>query len=254
MIRSTVLAASLILPLCLSGPAGGGEGGAADVPAPPTTVPAGTGTLRGRVLLDGAAPKPRKLVVVKDVAVCGKIDHLDDRIVVGPGGGLRNAVVTVKGVRNGKGIESLGREFVLDQRVCAYTPHVLLIPPRATLKILNSDGVLHNVHSFSKLNAPFNVAHPKSVRKIEKTFEVPERIPVRCDVHGWMSAWIVVVPDAYSAVTDAEGRFSIEGIPPGKYEAVCWQEELGEQTFRFEVGPGKTAEHVVRYRSAGRTK
>jgi plastocyanin len=199
-------------------------------------------------VLDGAAPKPQKVMVVKDVAVCGRIEHLDDRVVVGEGGGLKNAVITVKGVKGGKGIESMGREFILDQRTCAYSPHVLLVPVGAKLKILNSDGVLHNVHTFSTLNTPFNVAQPKTNKKVEKTFGVPERIPVKCDVHGWMSSWVVVVADAYSAVTDESGAFSIDGIPPGKYTAVCWQEEFGERSFEFEVAPGKTTVRDVHYR------
>jgi plastocyanin len=154
----------------------------------------------------------------------------------------------VRGVKNGKGLASLGRDFVLDQRTCAYSPHVLLVPVGAPVKIVNNDGVLHNIHTFSTHNPPFNIAQPKTNKKVEKTFTVPEKISVRCDVHGWMSSWIVVVDDAYSAVTDASGRFTIDGIPPGKYTAVCWQEELGEQTFEFEVVPGKVAGHDIHYR------
>jgi plastocyanin len=247
-VRTVTVVAIAATVLASLGAVGDRGGPAAQTPAA-TAPPSGTGTLKGRVVLDGAAPEPKKLMVVKDVAVCGKVDHLDDRIVVGEGGGLRYAVVTVKSVKNGRTLASMGREFVLDQRACAYSPHVLLVPVGARLKILNSDGVMHNVHTFSSLNRPFNVAQPKTNKKIEKSFDVPERIPVRCDVHGWMSSWVVVVDDAYSAVTDEEGRFTIEGIPPGKYEAVCWQEELGEQTFAFEVVAGKVAEREVRYRN-----
>lgn len=244
--RTVRIVAIAAAALALLGAAGDRPGSPDARPAPGTS-PAGTGTLQGRVVLDGAAPKPKKLIVVKDVAVCGKVNHLDDRIVVGEGGGLRNAVVTVKGVKNGRSLASMGREFVLDQRSCAYTPHVLLLPVGAKLKILNSDGVMHNVHTFSTLNKPFNIAQPKTNKKIEKSFSVPERIPVRCDVHGWMSSWIVVVDDAYSAVTDDAGRFSIDGIPPGKYEAVCWQEELGERTFTFDIEAGRTVARDVHY-------
>jgi plastocyanin len=237
------------LALVLPG-AGGGRAGSPDGPATPKASPAAGGTLEGRVVLSGAAPKRQKMMIVKDAAVCGKIDHLDDRVIVGDGGGLRYAVVTVKGVRNGKACSTMGREFILDQRTCAYSPHVLLVPVGAKLKIVNSDGVLHNVHSFSKLNQAFNVAQPKTNRKVEKSFDVPERIAMKCDVHGWMCAWVVVVPDPYSAVTDEAGRFSIDGIPPGKYTAVCWQEELGERTFEFEVTAGKKVVRDVLYGEA----
>jgi plastocyanin len=210
------------------------------------------GTLEGRVVLSGAAPKRQKMMIVKDAAVCGKIDHLDDRVVVGEGGALRYAVITVKGVRNGKGCATMGREFLLDQRTCAYTPHVLLVPVGAKLKIINSDGVLHNVHSFSKINQAFNVAQPKTNRKVEKSFDAPERIAMKCDVHGWMSSWVVVVADPYCAVTDEAGRFTIGDIPPGKYTGVCWQEELGERSFEFEVAPGKTVVREIAYTAGER--
>jgi plastocyanin len=249
-VRTVVIGAVAALALFLLG-AGGDRAASPDGPPAAAASPAGSGTLQGRVVLDGEAPKPKKLMVVKDVAVCGKIDHLDDRIVVGGDGGLRNAVITVKGVRNGRGLASMGKEFVLDQRACAYSPHVLLVPVGAKLKILNSDGVLHNVHTFSAINRPFNVAQPKTNKKVEMTFSAPERIAVRCDVHGWMSSWVVVVGDAYSAVTDEAGRFTIGGIPPGKYTAVCWQEELGEKTFEFEVAGGKTAATEIRYAARG---
>ncbi|HLF14588.1 MAG TPA: carboxypeptidase regulatory-like domain-containing protein [Bacteroidota bacterium] len=153
---------------------------------------------------------------MKDVAVCGKINHLDDRLVVGHDGGITNAVVSV-------------------------------------MKIRNDDGILHNIHTFSIRNKPFNIAQPKVLREIERAFAVPERIPVRCDVHGWMSSWVIVVDHPYNAVTDQEGRFEISGIPPGRYTGVCWQEELGEQSAEIIVGPNDNgAAHDFLYKIADR--
>ncbi len=215
-----------------------GNGPAAKATGHLTGDPAGQGVFRGRVIFRGDRPKPRKLLVVKDVAVCGIIDHLDDRLVVAEKGGIRNAVVSIKGVNGGRGIATMGDDFVLDQKTCAYFPHVLLVPVGKTLKVLNSDGVLHNIHTYSSVNPAFNVAQPKALKEIKKTFSRPERIAVKCDVHGWMSSWVIVVDHPYHAVTDEDGRFEISGIPPGRYVAECWQEELGTVTAEVTIGEG----------------
>jgi plastocyanin len=214
--------------------------------------PAGTGVFRGRVVLDGPRPGRKKVMVVKDVAVCGKIDHVDDRLVVGDGGGIMNAVVSIHGVKGGRKCDSMGKEFVLDQRGCAYNPHVLLIPVGEKLKVLNNDGVLHNIHTYSTINPAFNIAQPKVLRELDRKFSAPERISVRCDVHGWMSSWVIVVDQPYNAVTDENGNFEIEGVPPGTYTVECWQEELGEQTAVITMD-GSTAQHNFTYISTYRS-
>jgi len=196
----------------------------------------GTGILRGRVLLKGPAPERAKALVVKDVAVCNKIDHLDDRLVVGDDGGIMNAVVSVLGVEGGKKLRSMGDTFTLDQKTCAYLPHIVLVPVGATLKILNDDGILHNIHTYSKLNPAFNIAQPKGLREIKRSFSIPERIGVRCDVHGWMNSWVIVVDHPYHVVTDEHGVFEISGIPPGHYTVECWQETVGQLTATISVG------------------
>jgi hypothetical protein len=212
---------------------------------PPENPGAGAGVLRGKVLFQGNPPAPEKLLIVKDVAVCGKTTHTDERLIVGKGGGIRNAVVSVVGVKNGKQPRTSGRDFVLEQKSCSYVPHVLLLPVGATLRILNEDGVLHNIHSFSTLNKPFNIAQPKILRELKRSFTVPERIALRCDVHGWMNAWVIVTGDAYQALTDDEGNFEISGIPPGRYTVKCWQEELGEQSAEITVGNEAAAHDFV---------
>lgn len=208
-----------------------------DVAAPVADSP-GAGTVRGRVLFDGSRPTRQKLMVVKDVEVCRKIDHRDDRLVVDDRGGIRYAVVSVRGVGKVAARSATAKEYVLDQRTCAYDPHVLIVPVGVPLKIHNSDGVLHNIHTFSTLNRPFNIAQPKALKVVEKSFTIPERIGVRCDVHGWMSSWVIVVDDDFHAVTDESGRFEIENIPPGSYTALCWQEELGELSAELVVDAG----------------
>ncbi len=235
----------------------GGCGRGGDASPAPGAVPAReaaasgspsavAGSFSGRVVYDGPRPARQKLLVVKDVEVCGRIDHRDDRLVVDDRGAIRYAVVSVRGVVKKSSASAETGEYLLDQRACAYEPHVIIVPVGRPLRIHNSDGILHNVHTYSTLNRPFNLAQPKGLRILEKTFAFPERIGVRCDVHGWMSSWVIVVEDGYNAVTDETGRFDIQGIPPGRYTAVCWQEQLGELSAEIVVeGDGPAFHHFT---------
>jgi hypothetical protein len=172
-------------------------------------APAGTGgVLRGRVVFEGQPPAPAKLLVVKDAAICGKIEHVDERLTVGKNGGIKNAVVYLADAPGGKSLAELGSEFILDQRVCTYQPHVLIAPVKTPIQVLNNDGILHNLHTFSAKNPPLNLAQPAFKKKMAIAFDIPEAIPVKCDVHGWMGAWIFVVDHPYYSVTDTRGASS----------------------------------------------
>jgi plastocyanin len=138
-------------------------------------------------------------------------------------------------------MDALGASFVLDQKVCVYRPHVLVVPINKPVKILNSDGILHNIHTYGKKNPPKNMAQPKFKKELTETFAQPEAVPVKCDVHGWMSAWIVAVDHPYYAVTDASGKFTIEDVPAGTYTVEYWQEKLGTQTKQVTVAASGSA-------------
>lgn len=204
------------------------------------TVVAG-GTVSGTVTYAGTAPAPAKLQVTKDVAICGKEGHIDESLVVGEKKGIKDVVVSIKGVKQGKAMDALGDSFVLDQKVCAYKPHVVIVPVNKPLKILNNDGILHNIHTYGKKNPAKNIAQPKFKKEITETFTQPEAIPVKCDVHGWMSAWIIVAEHPYYTVTDADGKFTIADVPAGTYTVEFWQEKLGTQTKQVTVAASGAA-------------
>lgn len=197
------------------------------VPAAADPDSSNFGSISGRVRFTGTPPKPKKLMVIKDVKVCAKVDHFDERLVVGEDGGLKDAVISLQNVTGGISIDSLGKEFVLDQKVCAYTPHILIVPVGTPVKILNNDGILHNIHTYAVKNKSVNLAQPRFKKTIRMTFEEPENIQVRCDVHGWMSAWIIAVGHPYHSVTDSSGDFVISDVPPGTYTVNVWQESMG---------------------------
>ena len=113
----------------------------------------------------------------------------------------------------------------MDQNGCVFIPRVVVVPAGGTVDFLNSDRLLHNIHATPKLNVSFNRTQPKS-RTIPVTFAKPEIVKINCDLHSWMVGW-VVVGDPYYAITGADGQFSFDNLPPGKYKLNVWHERLG---------------------------
>jgi plastocyanin len=190
------------------------------------------GTISGTVKFKGTAPAPKKLDVSKDKEVCAKTPKLDQSLVVN-NGNLANAVVTITDIQKGKKIEL--KKVVLDQKGCEYHPRVVAFPAGTTVEILNPDGILHNVHSFSKVNSPFNMAQPKFKKSMEVKIDKPEVIELKCDVHGWMQGWLVATENPYFAVTDNSGNFKLVDVPAGTYNVEVWHEKLGKTSQKVTV-------------------
>jgi plastocyanin len=190
------------------------------------------GTISGTVKFKGTAPAPKKLDVGKDKEVCDKSPKFDQSLVV-KDGNVANAVVTITDIKKGKKIEV--KKVSLDQNGCEYHPHVLAFAAGSTVEILNPDGILHNVHSYSKVNSPFNQAQPKFKKTLDVKIDKPEVIEIKCDVHGWMHGWLVATENPYFAVTDGSGSFKITDVPAGSYTVEVWQEKLGKSTQKVTV-------------------
>jgi len=195
------------------------------------------GTITGVVKFEGTPPAPKKIEVTKDQQVCGKEKEAEDLIV--KDGKIENAIVSISDIQKGKKLET--KEVKLDQKGCHYEPHVLMFPAGSTIKILNSDGILHNIHTYSKVNPPMNVAQPKFKKEITAKLDKPETVPVKCDAHGWMSGVFVVQEHPYYAQTDGSGSFKLTDVPPGEYTLKVWHETLGEKTEKVKVESGKEA-------------
>jgi len=192
------------------------------------------GTLSGTVTIEGAAPPPAKIEVTKDPEVCGKEAKVAPALLVASGGGIANVVVTVKAAK-GKKNDVPATNPVFDQKTCEFHPHVLVFPAGSTIDVINSDGILHNIHTTSTANPSQNQAQPKFKPKIQIKVDKPETIAIKCDVHGWMSAWWVETDTPYVAVTDASGNFKIADLPPGDYDVELWQEKLGKATQKASI-------------------
>src|SRR6266481_9608016 len=202
-----------------------------------TVASAAGGTVSGTVKYDGTAPTPKKVEVTKDKEVCGLHPHFEEELIVGSGGGIANAVVIIKGAKG----DAKPSDVKFDQKGCDYVPHVLAFPAGSTVDITNSDGILHNIHTYSEKNPSFNMAQPKFKKVIEQKVEKPEVIKVTCDAHGWMHGWWVATDTPYFAVTDDKGNYSIKDVPAGDYTIEVWQEKLGTDDQKASVKDGATA-------------
>ncbi|MGB7947284.1 MAG: carboxypeptidase regulatory-like domain-containing protein [Candidatus Binatia bacterium] len=205
------------------------------------------GSISGTVKFKGTAPAPKKLDVGKDKEVCDKTPKMDQSLVV-KNGNLANAVVTITDIKKGKKIEL--KKVVLDQNGCEYHPHVLAFPAGTTVEIKNPDGILHNVHSYSKANSPFNQAQPKFKKSMDVKIDKPEAVEVKCDVHGWMHGWLVATETPYFAVTDDSGSFKLTDVPPGSYTVEVWHEKLGKTNQKVTVKAKEDAK--VNFEMAGK--
>lgn len=198
---------------------------------------AGAGTIKGTVRLAGGTIEVNKLKVTVDHAVCGTVKDSEE-LVVSAEMGIRNAVVSLQNPPpNAKW--SAVPTVQMDQKQCVFVPRVIVVPAGATAEFLNSDRLLHNLHSAGTENPTVNRTQPKG-RTIPLTFRRPEIIRIDCDLHPWMRAWVVVAEHPFYAVTNNRGEFALENVPPGTYTVRVWQESLGIVTKDVVVPDGVT--------------
>jgi len=232
------LVLSIALSLLVLGSACGG-GGTNKEATPGTTADAGTapptgptGTISGVISYNGTPPAPKKIDTTAD-PVCGqKSPNLstDDTLV--KDGKLANTFIYIKDgtVDGGKKIGEYTwptptESVKLDQNGCHYAPHVLGVQVNQKLTITNSDATQHNIHPTPKLNAEWNQTQSNGAPPIEKSFGRAETlIPVKCNQHPWMKAYIGVLKHPLFAVSSDTGAFEIKGVPPGTYTVAAWRE------------------------------
>lgn len=221
--------------------------GTANPPQQATAASAGKdslGTIRGKALFEGDAPRRRKVDMGSDPACHALHEEAlrDESMIVGDDGQLANVFVWISKGIDGK-FEPPKEPAILDQKGCCYTPHVLGVQVGQKLLVKNSDPVTHNVHSFAKKNKAFNQSQQSGGSDLEIVFDKEEVLmTVKCDIHGWMSTYVGVVEHPFFAVSAEDGTFEISGLPPGDYRLSAKHEVLGTQKAEITVGAGGTVE------------
>jgi len=238
MRRILAIAASFSLACGGGGESSGGSEGGSSMAA----APLGTGSITGVVNFAGMAPANPAIDMAEESECAAKYsDGPLDPVVVVNDGKLTNVYVRVTGGLPAGPYPMPSGAAKIDQDGCLYTPRVVGVMVGQDLEISNSDPLLHNIKSAPSENRPFNISQPR-VMATTRSFAVPEvMVPLQCDVHGWMKAFVGVTEHPYFAVSGADGSFTISGLPDGTYTIEAWHETLGTRTAEVTVSGGAAA-------------
>ncbi len=200
------------------------------------------GTIQGSVKLTGKAPEAATVNMKADPFCAKQPAAKDEEVVVGAGGVLKNVVVRVaKGIATPPAPPST--PAVMDQNGCRYRPRVLVAQAGQTVEIRNSDATLHNVHTYKGTATLFNLAHIQGTAPYKKKFPtVGDVVKFKCDVHPWMTGFVLVTDNPHFALSGDDGTFNIANVPAGTYTLEIWHERFGSQTKEVTVTDGKPVE------------
>ncbi len=215
--------------------------------APAAVDTANAGNISGKVAFTGSKP-PMARIDMSSNPVCARAHSaavVSEQVIVNDNGTLRNAFVWIKSGLPEKQYAPPTGTVKLDQEGCQYKPHVLAVMTNQEIEIVNSDATNHNIHPLPKVNREWNESQPPKGDNKKKTFAREEvMIPVKCNVHNWMRAYIGVVGHPYFAVTGDDGSFTLKDVPPGDYTVEAWHEKYGTKEMKITVGAkeSKTAD------------
>jgi plastocyanin len=217
--------------------------------------PATAGEVNGVVAFEGTAPKNEPIKMNADpVCVKANTTPQEQETYVVTDGKLANVFVYVKDGLSAYSFDAPTEKLTFDQKNCRYHPHVFGVRVGQSVEIVNSDPTLHNIHALPKDNAKFNNGQPIQGMKMDHKFTAKEvMVPFKCDVHGWMNAYVGVVDNPFFAVTDKDGKFSFKGLPPGTYTIEAWHEKLGTQTATVTIGAKETKDANFSFKAAAAT-
>lgn len=197
-------------------------------PAPVETVaPSGGATVRGRVLLEGPTPPLRLRPITVGQDVCGDEPRVDRSLVVDTRGHVAWAAILLVGTSS----SPAPRRATIDHARCEFYPYITVVPPGSRVRVENSDSALHGLRLWGSDDA--RALPPGGA--LSFPFPREEKARIVCDLHYWSSAWVIVSPAAFHAVTDANGSFAITGVPPGRFRLIAWHERFGEVEREIEI-------------------
>ncbi len=203
-----------------------------EVVKPPPPLPEGKASISGRILFEGTPPKPRPINFGPEKTCAELHSHsklFSESLVVNPNGTVKWMLVSIKGKVPGK-YKPPAEPVVMDQVSCVFVPHVVGMIAGQEMEFRNSDPVTHNVRVTPKVAAGCNLIFASKIARRVEMARAEIGIPVKCDIHFWMSAYIHVLPHPFFAVTGDDGTFVLNGVPPGTYTLQTWHETLKPQT------------------------
>jgi len=218
-----------------------------------TSAPIGAGAavVKGVVKLAGSVPSPRPISMSADPSCANRHAKtvLNQEVVADSRGGLQNVVVFVADGLGDRTFDPPAAPAVFSQKGCQYQPHVVAVQANQPVEVVNDDPTAHNIHPTPVNNREWNKAELPGA-KVEETFAREEiAIPVKCNIHPWMRGYIAVFKHPYFVVTNQDGTFDLQNLPPGRYTIRAWHEKLGMSSQTITIGANETKELTFVFKS-----
>ena len=213
--------------------------------------PATAGVIHGSIAFTGRKPA-RTPIDMSNEPACVEAHHgraFDESVVVNANGTLANVFVYIKSGLEGKTFEPPAEPVTIDQQGCWFRPRVMGIEVGQVFHVVNSDPVTHNIHPLAQVNREWNHSQGAGDPPLTRKFLKPEiMVPVKCNIHRWMHAFIGVLPHPYFAVSNQQGTYELRNVPPGSYVLAVWHEKYGVQERNITVAPSGTSEASFTYK------
>jgi hypothetical protein len=224
------------------------------------------GWIKGRVTHSKMDLEVPSLEVDRDVKLCGAQPRPIQAVNISSDGALRNTIVYLKDITSGKAFTMAASPATLTQERCDFQPHVQLVPPFSSVRIINNDSILHSIHTFqfpfgqkfvlypNSISYPahtlFNIAMVAQRKESYQQLGGPGIVKTVCDAgHYWMTAYFVVMQHPYFAKVNDDGSYQIDDVPPGKYTLVAWHEYFGTQETPIQVKENQPTKADFEYTS-----
>lgn len=200
------------------------------------------GSISGKVTFSGTVPTPESFKISKDNDVCGSGNREIDHVRVN-NGGLRDVVVYLDKVKQGKAFNDTEKEAKILQKGCEFLPYIQIMQNDNNAAIINEDSVLHNIHTYEIIGKAkktvMNISQPDK-GTINKKVKLKRGVAMKieCDAHDFMHGFVFVAKNPYYARVADDGSYTIDNIPPGKYKVMAFHGKLGTQKGKAKVAAG----------------